>query len=456
MSDDPFADLPGDADRTVIRPRPGGGGRTAAPLVAPDTTPDPMPRGLDDQLPLIGLNPLLRAAAPLLAAIQRLRGQAHHPNPDALRRALTEGVREFEQRALQTGMDSRSLRAARYALCATIDDLVLSTPWGSHSAWTTQSLTSLFHNEVSGGERFFDILDQMEREIGKHGDVVELMFVCLCLGFEGRYRVLPRGSASLAELRDNVFRRIRQRRPDYERELSPHWRGVGAAYTGLRNRVPIWIIGVGTIALMLLMYLGINLLLGSQSDETFARLAGLPPSGPPTIVRAAAGPGTPAAPPPPPAAAPSAPSSTASRLRTFLAPEIKQGLVEVIEDPQTITVRIANRNMFASGEATLNQTYLPLLDRIGGALQDEPGRVLVVGHTDNQPIRTARFPSNWQLSTARADTVARVITAKLSDASRVKAEGHADNDPVSSNSTPEGRQQNRRTDIVVVKPPAAP
>ena len=185
MSDDPFADLPGDADRTVIRPRPGGG-RTAAPPAVSDTTPDPMPRGLDDQLPLIGLNPLLRAAAPLLAAIQRLRGQAHHPNPDALRRALTEGVREFEQRALQTGMDSRSLRAARYALCATIDDLVLSTPWGSHSAWTTQSLTSLFHNEVSGGERFFDILDQMEREIGKHGDVVEMMFVCLCLGFEGR------------------------------------------------------------------------------------------------------------------------------------------------------------------------------------------------------------------------------------------------------------------------------
>ena len=197
MSDDPFADLPGDADRTVIRPRPGGRGRAPSPSAAPDSPPDAIPRGLDDRLPLIGLNPLLRAAAPLLAAIQRLRGQAHHPNPDALRRALTEGVREFEQRALQTGLDSRSLRAARYALCATIDDLVLSTPWGSHSAWTTQSLTSLFHNEVSGGERFFDILDQMEREIGKHGDVVELMFVCLCLGFEGRYRVLPRGSASL-------------------------------------------------------------------------------------------------------------------------------------------------------------------------------------------------------------------------------------------------------------------
>lgn len=455
MSDDPFADLPSDADRTVIRPRPGGsaGSRGPVPASAPDSQSDILPRGLDDRLPLIGLNPLLRAAAPLLAAIQRLRGQAHHPDPDSLRRALTEGVREFERRALQTGMDSLSLRAARYALCATIDDLVLSTPWGSHSAWTTQSMTSIFHNEVSGGERFFTILDQMEREIGKHGDVVELMFVCLCLGMEGRYRVLPRGNASLTELRDNVFRRIRERRPDYERELSPHWRGVGQAYAGLRNRIPIWIIATGTLTLALLMYLGIDLLLGSQSDETFARLAGLPPSGPPVIVRPAA---AAIPPPPPPAPAPPAPSNTAMRLRTFLAPEIKQGLVEVIEDAQTITVRIANRNMFASGEATLTASYLPLIERIGSALQEEPGRVLVIGHTDNQPIRTARFPSNWQLSTARADTVARVITAKLSDASRVKGEGHADNDPLASNATPEGRQQNRRTDIVVVKPPAPP
>jgi type VI secretion system protein ImpK len=145
-----------------------------------------------------------------------------------------------------------------------------------------------------------------------------------------------------------------------------------------------------------------------------------------------------------------------TRLRTFLAAEIKEGLVEVFEDAQTITVRIANRNMFGSGEATLNSGYGPLLDRIGTALQDEPGKVLVVGHTDNQPIRTARFPSNWQLSTARAETVARMIAAKLSDPSRVKAEGHADNEPIAPNTTPEGRQRNRRTDIVLIKPPAPP
>ncbi len=453
MSDDPFADLP-DSDRTVIRPRPGGrspaAGRPSAVGGAAATPSTAAPRGLGDTLPLVGINPLVKAASPLLAAVVRLRGRLQHPDPDGLRRSIAQAVREFEQRSLATGLDTKSLRAARYALCATIDDLVLSTPWGSHSAWTAQSLTSLFHNEVSGGERFFDILETMEKELGRHGDVVELMYLCISLGFEGRYRILPRGAATLAEFRDNLFRTLRQRKAEYERELSPHWRGVGTGYDPLRRRIPLWIIGVATLALAALIYLLFNLLLAASSDATFARLGGLPPTGPVVITRPAA---RPPPPPPPPVVVV---TGGVTRLRTFLAAEIKEGLVEVFEDAQTITVRIANRNMFGSGEATLNSGYGPLLDRIGTALQDEPGKVLVVGHTDNQPIRTARFPSNWQLSTARAETVARMIAAKLSDPSRVKAEGHADNEPIAPNTTPEGRQRNRRTDIVLIKPPAPP
>ncbi len=453
MSDDPFADLP-EADRTVIRPRPGGrplGAARQASMGGAAAPANAAPHGLGRTLPLVGINPLVRAAAPLLAAIIRLRGRVQHLDPDGLRRNMADAVRDFEQNALQTGLDTKSLRAARYALCATVDDLVLSTPWGSHSAWTAQSLTSLFHNEVSGGERFFDILGQMEAELGRYSEVAELMFLCLSLGFEGRYRVMPRGAAALAEFRSNLFRTLRQRRPEFERELSPHWHGVGTGRNPLRRRVPAWMIAGGAVALAALIYLGFDLMLATASDLTFAKLASLPPTGPVMIARVSAAPA-----PPPPAAAPAAATSTAARLRGFLAPEIAQGLVEVLEDPQSITIRIANRNMFGSGAATLNSGYGPLLDRIGAALQDEPGKVLVIGHTDDQPIRTARFPSNWQLSTARAETVAQAIKAKLSDPGRVRAEGHADTEPVAPNTTPEGRQRNRRTDIVLIKPPAPP
>jgi type VI secretion system protein ImpK len=437
MSDDPFAE-PSDAEATVIRPRPGG--QAGARAAAPPPPPAPAP------LPTAGANPLIAAAAPVLAAAVRL-GTPRHPDPERLKRGMVEAIRGFEQRALATGLDGRSLRAARYALCATIDDLVLNTPWGGASSWTAQSLTSLFHNEVSGGERFFEILEQMQKDLVRHAEVVELMYLCLALGFEGRYRVLPRGSAALAELREGLYRAIRARRGEPERELSPHWRGLSAAYTPLAGRVPIWVLATATLGVACLIYIGFNFALAGASDMARAALAALPPQETVTVPRPA--------PAPPPPAAPVV-AALAPKLRGFLAPEIKAGLVEVFENPQATTIRLTNRDMFASGSATLNSAALPLLGRIAGALNDEAGAIAVNGYTDNQPIHTVQFPSNWQLSQARAEAVAKVLAAHLTDPARVRAVGRGDADPVAPNTTPEGRQANRRTEIVLTRTASVP
>ena len=442
MSDDPFAE-PNDSEATMIRPRPGGRGAGA--------TPPPPPSGARATVavPTTGVNRLVAAASPVLGAVIRLTSdRGRGPDPERLKRGMVEAVREFERQALQTGLDTQSLRAARYALCATVDDLVLSTPWGAASSWTAQSLTSIFHNEVSGGERFFDILEQMQRDLGRHSDVVELMYLCTSLGFEGRYRVMPRGAAALTEMRDGIYRTIRQRRGEFERELSGHWRGINANYRPLGQRIPIWVLAAGTLLAACVIYVMFNFLLASQSDLAFAELAALPPHGTIVVPHPAL-----AAPPPPPPApvATVATSQAAPKLRQFLAPEIKQGLVVVLEDAQAVTVRLTNRNMFGSGSAELNSSYLPLLARVGQALNDEKGGVVVNGYTDNQPIHTVQFPSNWQLSQARADAVAKVIGAHLTDAKRMKAVGKGDADPIAPNTTADGRQNNRRTEVVWVK-----
>ncbi len=443
MSDDPFAE-PNDAEATVIRPRPGGRAAASVPAAAPAVAAGP------GELPTVGVNPLIAAAAPVLSAAIRV-GAGRQPDPDRLKRGMVEAVRAFEKRALATGLDTKSLRAARYALCATIDDLVLSTPWGAASSWTAQSLTSIFHNEVSGGERFFEILDQMQKDLGRHSEVVELMYVCTSLGFEGRYRVMPRGAAALTEFRDGLYRGIRQRRGEFERELSPHWRGIETTYRPLASRVPIWILATATLGIACVIYILFNFSLAGASDLAFSELNGLPPRGAVIVPRVAV-----AQPPPPPPPVIPVATQVAPKLRTFLAPEIKAGLVEVFEDPQSTTVRLTNRNMFGSGSATLNPSYLPLLGRIGQALQDEKGQVLVDGYTDNQPIHTVQFPSNWQLSQARADAVAKVVAARLSDPKRLKAVGKGDADPIASNATAEGRQTNRRTEIVLMKTASLP
>jgi len=454
MSDDPFAE-PTDNEATMIRPRPGG--RAPAAASAP-ASPRPAPTTI---VPWIGANPLIAAAAPLLAAAVRLGGERDRsPDVERLKRGMIEAVRDFEQRALATGLDTRSLRAARYALCATIDDLVLATPWGIHSSWTGQTLTSIFHNEVIGGDRFFEILEEMEHDLGRHAEVVELMYLCASLGFEGRYRLSPRGTAGLSELRDAVYRTISQRRGGFERELSPHWRGLQTGYTPLFQRVPLWSVGLGALVLAAVVYLAFNLSLVGASGRAFASLADVPPALPVQIPRADVPKPPPpvaaaAAMPPKPVAAPTPTCAEGSALSIALAQDIKDGNVAFCDGPQSVKLELANRNMFGSGSATLSRASAQLVERIGKALQAEAGRIEVAGYTDDQPIHSLRFPSNQELSQARASAVAQIIGRQLADPARLKAVGKGQLDPIVPNTSEENRARNRRTEITLLRPAPA-
>jgi type VI secretion system protein ImpK len=151
-------------------------------------------------------------------------------------------------------------------------------------------------------------------------------------------------------------------------------------------------------------------------------------------------------PPPPP------PTVVPNIFTQFLEPEIREGLVTVDENAQRILVRIAGEGMFASGSDQLDPKFLPLMERIGKALEDQPGVAVITGHTDNVPIKKSlRFPSNYHLSVARAQTVEKIVVAELSDPSRVTAEGRGENEPIADNGTPDGRRKNRRIELIVLK-----
>jgi type VI secretion system protein ImpK len=296
---DPFYN-PDDSDRTiVVKPNPGGqrGAQTPPPGYVPPTPPptappppySPSPFGqqppsfAQPQMPAYSLpdnptgpNALTDSAARLLALIGRLKTIPHHSDVGGLHRQVTQEIQSFDNIARTRGCSPEAVLAARYALCAAIDEAVLNTPWGSSSLWSGQSMLSTFHQETGGGEKFFQILERIMMEPAKNVELLELYSICLSLGFEGRYRIMEMGRSQLESLRDELYRTIRTYRGDYERELSPHWRGLHTKMSRLRQ-IPLWVVAALAGAVLLGIYAGFNFILHQSSAPVLDKLEGIHP-----------------------------------------------------------------------------------------------------------------------------------------------------------------------------------
>jgi type VI secretion system protein ImpK len=427
--DDPFATA--DAEHTIMVPTPGARQRQQ-PAAAP-AAQQGAEFGFAQVTHVSGLNPLLAAANPLLNLVPQLRATLHHPDPAAAKEFLTAQIKEFERRAKAAGIANEKIIAARYALCTLLDEAAASTPWGGSGIWAKDSLLVRFHNEAWGGEKFFQLLSKLAETPGEHRELLEFMYVCLALGLEGRYRVLDNGKAQLEALRERLAQMLRQLQGEYERPLSPRWEGVHAARRTVLAALPLWVALGGLGVLLLAVYASFSFILNRASDPTFTQIQNMR-ARPATIA--------PVLPPaPPPAAKP--------RLAGFLSREIELGLVAVRDEPGRSTIIIRGDGLFAAGSTTVSPNYLDVLDRIAAALKAVQGAVVVNGYTDDQAIRTTRFPSNWHLSQERASVVAKLLEEKTGASGRFSAEGHADANPVAPNNTSAGRARNRRVEIVL-------
>ncbi len=377
----------------------------------------------------------------MLQLINWLRVVRRPPDVPALRERAVQDLRAFELRARDLGIAMELVRPAHYAICAGIDDVVVNSPWGTASGWAEQTLVAAFHHSVRGTDQFFENLRQMLKAPDRFRPAIELMYLCLSLGFMGRYRQ-ARGEGALEQIRTEAHAALASPREAGDQELSQRWRGVAAPYRRGQRGLPAWVALSGALAVCGGLLFWTSASLNAASDGLLARALASPPARMPQVTRAAI-----VQPLPPPPAPPE--PTVLDRLRTRLAAEIDRHVVSVLGTPAMPIIRIADRAVFASGGATVPAASLPLLERISQALRDESGSLRVIDYTDSQPIRTVQFPSNFQFSTARANAVRAVLARDIGDPARVSAEGRADADPIAPNTTQEGREQNRRIEIVL-------
>jgi type VI secretion system protein ImpK len=421
-------------DGTVIRPRPGAGrqgwadaGRTrmAAPH-APGA--EPIPAEARGML-AIGLNPLVQAASPLLLLAGQLRGSKTATDTTELRRqALTE-LRYFEERARAAGVPHETVIAARYVLCAALDEAVLSTPWGAQSEWSQHTLLVALHREAWGGEKFFDMLERISVDPEKHIDLMELQYLALAFGFAGKYQVLERGHERLATIQQDLYRRIRHYRGASPADLSMRWRGVEDRRNPVIRYVPWWVVGAAALAILAVAFTTYYARLARAAAPVHAELAriGLEDF-----------------------SAPAAPVKGPT-LKQLLAPEEARGTLRVVEQGGRTVVTLLAPDLFASGSATVSDSQHDTLRRVTIAINQVPGRVLVVGHTDNQPIRSLRFHDNFELSRERAVSVVRLLQEGIDNVARVSWTGVGDTQPLyQPASDAANRDRNRRVEIIHV------
>ncbi|WP_291622402.1 type IVB secretion system protein IcmH/DotU [Colwellia sp.] len=270
-------------DGTVVRPMPGGRAPSnqasqPAPMQQPYQPQQAQPVSRvranvpDDFSTTCGLNPLVNAAATLLAVFSKTRESLSHPNVGSLHQQLDREIKAFDIKARNAGVKEDTVMIARYLLCTILDEAVLNTPWGAESAWNQRTLLGIFHKETAGGEKFFAILDRLRNSPAENIDALELIYICLSLGYEGKYRVIARGRDQLEQLRDDLFHIIRSYRGEYERSLSPCWQGLANSKNTLSNYVPMWVVASVVVGLMALTYSGFRYWLDQSSDSVSQQL----------------------------------------------------------------------------------------------------------------------------------------------------------------------------------------
>jgi type VI secretion system protein ImpK len=425
-ANDPFAAL--ENQRTFVIPNPGTRAAAALPPAAGAyaATADVMAEvaAIDS-----GMNPLLALANRLLAVVPQIRATSHLADPGVLKESLAQGLRDFEARARQQGIAPERVMAARYILCTLLDEAAASTPWGASGVWGRYSLLAMFHNETWGGEKVFQLMAKLAENPAGNRDLLELVYAAVCLGFEGRYRVIDGGRAQLEAVRERLAQILKKERGDYPQPLAQNWRGQVVKRRSLLSWLPLWVTGAVAGIVLLGLYLLLSFSLSGLSDPAYGAIQSLRLS-----------------PPVPPAPIPAA----TPRLAQFLASEIRAGLVAVRDDVDRSVITLRGDGLFAPGSASLSDDREALMRRIAQALVQVPGTVLVTGHTDNQPIRSVRFPSNWHLSDERAKAVRAILVSQGVAAARVSAEGRADGEPLAPNDTPANRALNRRVEITLL------
>lgn len=220
-------------------------------------------------------NPVVDCAGNLLSLCCQLRIIDGHSDISKLRYQCIELIKSYEQELRVEKISSEIIESSRYCICCFLDETVLNTRWGENSSWASESLLSAFHNEVFGGEYFYTLMDDALQYSAIKYPLLELMYLCLSLGFMGKMRFENQGESKIEDYRETLFKAIKSNKAESHRELSPGWQDKVAKGVELRDSFPLWVATTIFAVVIMFVYMAFSYGINEYSSPVYDQLTKL-------------------------------------------------------------------------------------------------------------------------------------------------------------------------------------
>jgi type VI secretion system protein ImpK len=220
-------------------------------------------------------NVLIDAATPLFGLSLRVRGLTSCPGIEQIYHQTIEEIKAIEIELTEMGFESAVLMAYRYILCTFLDEAVMGTEWGASSLWASHSMLSRFHNETWGGEKVYTILSRLEGEPKRYQPLLEFIYHCLILGFEGKYRVMDNGRDERDRLIGRLHSLLASLDDKKKKPLSQAHQHIVDAKYRLNRQLPVWSVFLGFLVLWSGIFIGYTWLLHEKSADVVSQLSQL-------------------------------------------------------------------------------------------------------------------------------------------------------------------------------------
>ena len=213
---------------------------------------------------------LAEVYAPCFTLILQLRATEGYGDPEVLRQRIKDLLDRADREADRAGASSDDIRLAKFAIVAFIDETILSSNWSQRDAWSAKPLQLEFYNRYDAGEEFFEKLRPLLDDPERHAEVLEIYYLCMSLGFKGRYQLHEQ--ERLRILIEDALKALRETLGVGLDQISPHGKPRDQVATEVQSRLPVWVIVVAAVAIAVLVYISLSLLISGAATDAASEI----------------------------------------------------------------------------------------------------------------------------------------------------------------------------------------